>query len=150
MTGGDAAPERDVVVNAAGHDGVPEVLLRRAVVHVLDHEGVPDAELSVTMMDDETIRQLNREYLSEDRPTDVIAFSLGDDERVLGDVYLGFAQAARQADELSIPLHEELARLVIHGTLHVLGWDHPEDGERGDSPMYRLQERLLGEVLDGQ
>lgn len=147
MTDSVDVPERDVVVNAGDHDGVPDALLRRAVVHVLDHEGAPDAELSVTMVDDAAIRTLNREYLSEDRPTDVIAFSLGDDERVVGDVYVGFEQAVRQAGQLTVPLTEELTRLAIHGTLHVLGHDHPEGGDRDGSPMYRLQERLLSEVL---
>lgn len=142
--------ERDVVVNAGDHEDVPVVLIRRAVLRVLDHEDAPDVELSLTMADDEAIRALNREYLYRDRPTDVIAFSLGDEGRVVGDVYIGFDQALRQADELGVPMEEELTRLAIHGALHVLGWDHPEGEERADSPMYRLQERLLSEVLGGR
>lgn len=137
-------------MNAGDHEGVPVVLIRRAVLHVLDHEDAPDAELSLTMAADEAIRALNREYLSQDRPTDVLAFSLGDEGRVVGDVYIGFDQALRQADELGVPMDEELTRLAIHGALHVLGWDHPEGEERADSPMYRLQERLLSEVLGGR
>ena len=55
--------------------------------------------------------------------------------------------SSRQADALGVPLMEELARLAIHGTLHVLGHDHPDGDDRSASPMYVLQERLLGEVL---
>ena len=79
----------------------------------------------------------------------MIAFSLGSPEEPLGDIYVGADQARRQADALGVPLAEELVRLTIHGTLHVLGHDHPDGGDRFDSPMYVLQERLLSEVLGG-
>lgn len=125
-------------------------VLRRGVLHVLREEDVADAEISVTLLDDEAIRAMNRDYLGKDRPTDVIAFSLGDGDETLGDVYLGVDQARRQAEELSVDYVEELLRLAIHGTLHVLGHDHPEGDDRDDSPMYRLQERLLREVLAGE
>jgi len=140
-------PERDVTVNSEGFDDVPRALLSRAALRVLEHEGAPDAEVSVTLLDDEAIRGLNRRYLSEDRPTDVIAFSIGDEGRIIGDVYLGHDQAARQAAELNVSLVEELARLTIHGVLHVLGHDHPVGEERAESPMYTAQERILEEVL---
>ena len=112
----------------------------------LDADG-REAELSITLVDDEEIKRLNREYRGHDRPTDVIAFSLGGPEQPLGDVYVGAEQARRQAEALGVPLSEELVRLAIHGTLHVLGHDHPDGDERFASPMYLLQEQLLGEVL---
>jgi probable rRNA maturation factor len=65
----------------------------------------------------------------------------------VGDIYVGWDEAARQAEEHGVSFHEELARLAIHGTLHVLGHDHPEDASRTESPMFRLQERLLAELL---
>jgi len=150
-TGGPGGPTRlDVAVNAGDFRGVPHALIRAAVVHALEHEGVRRGEVSVTMLSDDEIRAMNRDYLSKDRPTDVIAFSLGGDEGVMGDVYVGLEQARRQADELGIPAEEEIARLAVHGVLHVLGHEHPEDAGREDSPMYRLQERLLDEVLRGR
>ncbi len=112
----------------------------------LDADG-REAELSITLVDDEEIKRLNREYRGHDRPTDVIAFSLGGPGQPLGDVYVGAEQARRQAEALGVPLSEELVRLAIHGTLHVLGHDHPDGDERFASPMYLLQEQLLGEVL---
>ncbi|MDX1492987.1 MAG: rRNA maturation RNase YbeY, partial [Longimicrobiales bacterium] len=122
-------------------------LIRRAVIRTLDAEGAPDAEVSVTLLDDAEIQAMNRAYLAKDATTDVIAFSLGEEAaEVLGDVYIGYDQAHRQARELDVDLEEELARLAIHGTLHVLGHDHPEDEDRAGSAMYRLQERLLAEV----
>jgi len=79
---------------------------------------------------------------------DVISFALhGPDDPILGDVYLGGAQAARQAEEEGVTLQEELVRLVVHGTLHVLGHDHPQGEERLESPMFLLQEELVHQLL---
>lgn len=126
-------------------------LLEKAVRAALDHEGVRDGEVSLTLLGDAEIRALNREHLGHDRVTDVIAFALWEEgEPVLGDVYLGVDQARRQAAEEGIPLDEELVRLAVHGTLHVLGHDHPDDGEaRPGSPMYRLQETLVAQIQGG-
>jgi probable rRNA maturation factor len=119
-----------------------------AVRHVLRAEGVSRAEISVALLGDGAIAALNREYLGRDRPTDVIAFHLHDPgEPPLGDVYLGVEQAARQAGGFGATAEEELLRLAVHGTLHVLGWDHPEGEERTASPMFERQEALLRELL---
>lgn len=127
-----------------------EGLLEGAVRRVLESEGIAAAEVSVALLDDEAIRRLNREHLGRDRPTDVLAFSLWEEgEPVVGDVYLGLEQAVRQAEDEGVPLAQELVRLAVHGTLHVLGWDHPEEAAaRADSPMFRLQERLVRAVVE--
>lgn len=130
-------------------DAVPRALLRRSVLHVLASEGIHSAEISVTVMDDADIRALNESWLAKGRPTDVLAFSLGNDGPVLGDIYLGVEEAGRNAETLGVPFEEEMARLAIHGTLHVLGYDHPEGADREGSAMYGLQERLLQELLAG-
>ncbi|HAC07989.1 MAG TPA: rRNA maturation RNase YbeY [Gemmatimonadetes bacterium] len=135
-----------VQVNLGVFDGVEEALLEAAVRKALDADG-REAELSVTLVDDAEITRLNREYRGKDRPTDVISFSLGSPDQPLGDVYVGAEQARRQAEALAVPLSEELVRLAIHGTLHVLGHDHPDGDDRFSSPMYVLQEQLVGEVL---
>jgi len=127
----------------------PETLFRRGCLAALAAEGILEAEISITLLDDDRIQDLNREYLGKDRPTDVIAFPLhSPGEPVLGDIYLGFEQARRQAAELQIPLEEELLRLIIHGTLHVLGYEHPEGEDREESEMFRKQEELLIVVLE--
>jgi len=127
----------------------PVGLIEKAGRLTLDAEGRGDVEVSVALLPDEEMRRLNQEFLSKDTTTDVLAFALsGDDGRTLGDVYLGFDQARRQSEELAVPLREELARLAIHGTLHVLGHDHPDGQERSESPMFLLQERLLRELME--
>jgi probable rRNA maturation factor len=126
----------------------PVALIEKAVRRTLEAEQRTDVEISIALLPDKEMRRLNTEHLGKDRTTDVLAFALsGDDEPTVGDVYLGFDQAARQAEEVGVELAQELARLAIHGTLHVLGYDHPEDSDRLESPMFQLQERLLQEVL---
>ncbi|HEU0078296.1 MAG TPA: rRNA maturation RNase YbeY [Longimicrobiaceae bacterium] len=123
---------------------LPEEAVERAVRATLRAEGHAAGEVSVAFLDDAEITSLNREYLDHDRPTDVISFALhGEGEPPLGDVYVGVEQALRQAGELGVDPREELLRLAVHGTLHVLGWDHPEGEERLESEMFRRQEEIL-------
>ena len=140
----------DVSVNLDGAEHgvrVPSEVIETAVTATLIDAGVARAEVSVTLLSDDAIRDLNGRYLQKDRPTDVIAFTLGDDSAVLGDVYIGLDQAVRQAAEHGVDITEELVRLAIHGTLHVLGHDHPDGPERVDSAMFVRQEQLVRRVL---
>ena len=127
----------------------PLELLNSAVRTTLADHGVKDAEISLALLNDQDIKLLNRDHLGRDRTTDVIAFALWTEgETVVGDVYVGFEQAARQAAEAQVDLHEELARLAIHGTLHVLGLDHPEGADdRVASEMFVKQESLVQRVM---
>jgi probable rRNA maturation factor len=115
-----------------------------AVRHVLREEGVAVAEISVALVSDAEITALNQDYLQHQGPTDVISFALHEaGESPLGDVYVGVEQAARQAAEYGATPAEEVIRLAVHGTLHVLGWDHPEGAGRTESEMFARQEELL-------
>ena len=128
-------------------DPVPVRDLERAVRATLASEHVHEGEISLTLLADAEIRELNRTYLNRDRPTDVIAFALAAEGAPLGDVYVGYEQAVRQAREAEVPLNEELVRLAVHGTLHVLGHEHPEGAEREASEMFRRQEELVRRLL---
>ena len=136
----------DIQVESGAFPNDHDSLLRQAIEVTLSDDGRP-SEVSLTLMDDDAITGLNRDYLGKDRPTDVIAFSLGTEDAPLGDVYIGYEQAVRQATELGVVLKEELVRLAVHGTLHVLGHDHPDGEERLKSPMFVVQERLVRTVL---
>ena len=121
--------------------------IARAVRATLADEGADDGEVSLTLVGDDRIRALNREYLGRDRVTDVISFSLGGPgEPLLADIYIGYPQALRQAAELGLSAREELIRLAIHGTLHALGHDHPAR-DRFSSAFFRRQEGLVRRVL---
>jgi probable rRNA maturation factor len=126
---------------------LPRGLLRTGVRRALRAAGVREAEISLTLLGDAGIAELNAEYLGHDRPTDVIAFALHEPgEAPLGDVYLGVDEALRQARSHGVALAEELLRLAVHGTLHVLGHDHPAGTARLRSPMWRLQEEIVSQV----
>lgn len=102
-----------------------------------------EGELSITLVDDVEMTRLNSEWLNRDGSTDVIAFSLGSADSVLGDVYIAPDTAGQNASRLGVDLMEEVIRLVIHGVLHVIGYDHPSGPDRDSSEMYQLQEELL-------
>lgn len=99
---------------------------------------LPPVEVSVALVDDGTIHELNRTYRGIDRATDVLAFALREGEPVpvaagelepLGDVVIAVPTARRQAERAGRPLLAELTMLLAHGLLHLLGWDHRTDAE---------------------
>jgi probable rRNA maturation factor len=102
-----------------------------------------DASISVTFLGRESMRRLNARHKGVDRPTDVLAFALEDQGRAVGDVYLCASVARDEARARGLAEREELVRLIVHGTLHALGWEHPEDETRTRSAMWRRQERYV-------
>lgn len=134
----------EVAVSGAG--ALPAQAVRAAASHVLASEG-RDAGLSIAFLDTEAMQALNRQYKGHDRPTDVLAFALPlPDGRLSGDIYICTEVASGEADARGVSLQEELLRLVVHGTLHVLGWEHPETDERERSAMWQRQEQYLQEL----
>ena len=138
-----------VYLSAPGGRAVPEELLVRGALAALEAEGVGEAELSLTLLPDGPMRELNRRWLDHDWVADVLAFGLdGPGPALVGDIYVGVSQAGRQARENGVATEEELLRLVVHGTLHLLGHDHPEGAAgRAGSELFRRQEALVRSVL---
>jgi len=108
-----------------------------------------DSELSVVITDDEQIREINRDYLQRDRPTNVISFAMQEGEGVgvqpnlLGDVVISADTAARDAAEAGLPFESELYFLLLHGILHLVGYDH----ERGSAEEACLMEAKEAEIF---
>jgi probable rRNA maturation factor len=137
-----------LTARAAVPDAAARRLMAKAARATLRHAKVLDAELSITLLDDDAIAAMNQQYLSHDGPTDVISFALYDEgEDPVGDVYIGYDQALRQAAAIDVDVTEELARLTVHGTLHVLGHEHPDGADRQSSAMWQLQETIVAQVL---
>lgn len=126
---------QELPVDAAGLADVAREALRG--------EELARAELSLSFVDDDEIARLHERYLGEPGPTDVLSFPLGDaDEdgvRIVGDVVVAPSVAAR--NNPSDPAGE-LRLLVVHGVLHLLGYDHEADGDR--ARMWERQERYSG------
>jgi probable rRNA maturation factor len=122
---------------------LPPATVRRIVGAVLEAERRP-ASISLTFLGRDAMRRMNREYKGHDRPTDVLSFALSaPDGSAVGDVYLCAWMARREAKLRRIPVRQELVRLVVHGTLHALGYEHPEGEARERSAMWRRQERYV-------
>ncbi|MBL7182959.1 MAG: rRNA maturation RNase YbeY [Anaerolineae bacterium] len=146
-------PGHRINIQVAPHFGakVDEVALRRLAAEVLGREEVAEGtELSLIITDDEAIRELNRRFRGVDAPTDVLAFGAGAEEQFvsapesppyLGDVVISYQRALAQAEELGHTAAEELKLLVIHGILHLLGYDHQE--QAAARKMREREERIL-------
>ena len=118
--------------------------LTRAARRVLDWEGAGNTRVEVTVLDAPAMRRLNRRATGRRGLTDVIAYALPQpDGSVLGDVYLCPTAARQTAGPARAALEQELVRLAVHGTLHVLGYDHPQGPGRTRSAMWRRQERYV-------
>ena len=117
--------------------------LRTLAIDTLRGEGVDRAELSLSFVEEAEIRDLHERFMDEPGPTDVLSFPLDDvDEdgvRLLGDVVVAPSEAARNNPD---DPEAELRLLVVHGILHLLGYDHEEDGAR--TTMWERQERYSG------
>jgi probable rRNA maturation factor len=122
---------------------VSRSLVQRVVQTVLRRERRA-ALISVTFLGRDSMRRLNAQHKGHDRPTDVLTFALSEPAgRIMGDVYICPWVARQEARARGIPFREELIRLIVHGTLHALGRDHPEGPERTQSAMWRRQERYV-------
>ena len=129
---------------------VDEAWLRDVFARVLAAEGVPRAEAGIVITGDATVRDLNRRYRGEDTPTDVLSFALseGTAEFVLppgkstrlGEVVISLPAARRQAKQARHSLEREVALLLVHGLLHLLGYDHATDD---DARAMRSRESAL-------
>lgn len=113
--------------------------LRKAVKTVLEGESICEAEISLAVVDDEIIQQLNRQYLDHDYATDVLSFVLERDGRRLeGEVIVSADTAARTADDYDWTAEDELLLYVIHGALHLAGY---LDGSKKEKAEMRSRER---------
>lgn len=118
---------------------------------VLRAEKVRDAMISVAFVGERAMARLNRRHLGHAGPTDVISFGFapsGPRAPIVGDIYVCPDVARANARREGVGIREEIRRLVVHGTLHVLGHDHPEDEDRLASAMWRRQEQLLRRLSD--
>jgi rRNA maturation RNase YbeY len=108
---------------------------------ILSSVGEKTADLGVMLIGDRSMRRLNRRYRKKDRTTDVLAFSMREgpcpSSTLIGDVVISVPTAAKQADQLGRSLDEELTVLLVHGILHLCGYDH----ERSKRDARRMQQR---------
>lgn len=106
---------------------IDRAIFKQAVQRVLEGEGVSAATISIAIVDDPTMHQLNRQYLQHDYPTDVLSFLLEDDgSRIEGEIIISADYAAREAEQFAWTAQDEMLLYLIHGTLHLVGYDDLE------------------------
>jgi len=137
-----------IETNPALRTELASVMLERAALAVLEHQAT-DGDLSIVLTDDAQLHELNREYLGIDAPTDVLSFPASETDpetgrHYLGDILISIPRAATQAQTAGHALEAEAQLLTIHGTLHLLGYDHAEAEEK--ARMWKAQAEVLESI----
>jgi probable rRNA maturation factor len=124
--------------------------LEHAAQEALRHAGAPESvELTLVISDDDQLRELNRQFLGSDAPTDVLSFAaeetdIDSGDRYLGDIVISYSRAEAQAAAGGHATRDELQLLVVHGVLHLLGHDHAEKAEK--AKMWAMQDEILKRI----
>lgn len=122
--------------------------LKKFLEKVITGENKIPGDLIFILTNDESIQEINRKFLNHDYNTDVISFKMSEGRIIDGEVYLGFETIGRNATQYGIGVREELVRVIIHGTLHLCGY---EDGNPADrEKMFKVQEKLLKGYISGK
>ena len=105
--------------------------------------------VEIIVVGDKKIRQINRDFRKKDKITDVLSFAWQEDSKVpsetLGQIYICYPQIVRQAKEFKITIKEEFTRMLVHGLLHLVGYDHMRIND--EKKMFALQEKIINNVL---
>ncbi|MGE5221052.1 MAG: rRNA maturation RNase YbeY, partial [Omnitrophica WOR_2 bacterium] len=129
---------------------IPPELLGRAALHALSFaDQGQDGDLTILLTDDQQLQQLNQQFLGIDASTDVLSFpedyvDPDTGTRYLGDILISYPRSLEQARAGGHPVEAEIQLLVIHGVLHLLGYDHAETGEKDE--MWAIQEKILAQL----
>ena len=133
---------------------ITKKFVKQTSQQILKELQLDNVELSITLTDNESIRQINKQWRKKDRPTDVLSFPIDEKPpgyryRILGDVIISLPFAKKQAEEIGISYQEEVIRLLTHGILHLLGYDHelcPAEAKK----MFDLQDRIVNRIISSQ
>ena len=136
-----------ITVTIAGRDGTLNVnssAVEKLIQTILEDSNISNAEINLVFGTDKMLRELKLEYFDEDVFTDVIAFRLDDGKQLEGEIYISPQRAAENAKTYGVSFSNELDRLLIHGTLHLLGWK--DDTAEQKKVMSREKNRFLTEI----
>lgn len=128
--------------------------IRSAVTALLRQENCTDKELDITLVDDPMIQVINKQYLGKDKPTNVISFSLQEGEfgninpHLLGNIIISVETAGRDAQKGGLSFDEEIVFLIIHGFLHLIGYDHVNTSASNARKMKRKEKELFQTLME--
>jgi probable rRNA maturation factor len=137
-----------LIEDRQGRHKISRKKIERKAQTILNALGCPEGELSILIVDDSEIARLNKEYLGRSGATNVIAFPMQQGQfgyinpNLLGDVVISLDTTAREAKDADMPVERRFDQLLIHGILHLLGFDHEETPERAEIMMLKEEELL--------
>ncbi|RUM59693.1 MAG: rRNA maturation RNase YbeY [Persephonella sp.] len=140
-----------ILVNKEIYDrDITKKFVKEITKKILEELNLDKVEVSITLTDNDKIRELNKNWRNKDKETDVLSFPINEKPlryryTVLGDVIISIPFAKRQAEEIGYSYKEEILRLLIHGILHLLGYDHEKD-EKEAEIMFSLQDRIFNKL----
>jgi probable rRNA maturation factor len=131
------------VFNNSSFKYLPRTKVIKAIENLLRKEKVRKAEINIVYIKNDEIKKLNRKYLKHNRVTDVIAFPLNvESDFIEGEIYIGIEVAKEQSKFYKVSLTNEILRLALHGTLHLIGYD---DSTKDDKKiMHKLENKYIG------
>lgn len=136
------------IQNRQKKQGVDIGRMRRHLKRLLNELNLKEAEISILLVDDDQIRKINMTYLNRDRPTNVVSFSMVEGSyghihpEILGDIIISTETAARDALTGQLDFMDEMEFLMIHGLLHLIGYNH-ENTSSAESEKMKIREREL-------
>ncbi|MFZ0390665.1 MAG: rRNA maturation RNase YbeY [Calditrichia bacterium] len=122
---------------------IPTRIFKQLLERIVEKENIPLKELSVILVDNEYLRKLHRDYLQDDSYTDVMTFDLSEGRKLDAEIYASWDRAVQQSAEFKVSPEEEGARLIIHGLLHLQGWD--DAGEEQRKKMHMRENELISQ-----
>ena len=119
-----------LVHNNTGSTEINESCARETADWICLELKLPILSLDIIFIDDESLRALHKKYLNDNSLTDIITFNLGDDSNLEGEIYISLDRAQKNADDYQVSLSNEIMRLIIHGCLHLAGYDDKSNEQR--------------------
>ncbi len=139
-------------------DKIPQSFVEKKIDQILSTFSKSECELSITFVSDKEIQDLNKQWRDKDSPTDILSFVQSDnvedfdfwpemeENQILGDMVISISAIERNCENFNVSFDEEVERILIHGVLHLLGYDHKTNDKT--EPMLILQEKILSEVRE--
>ena len=135
------------------YNDVPKSYITSVVRKTLKQLTLDNVSVSIIVSDNEFIKKINADYRKKNYPTDVISFAyreqpfpeIKEENEVLGDIYISAEKAAEQSEEIGHSLKDEFARLLVHGILHLIGYDH-EKGKKEEQRMQEMEDYILERI----
>lgn len=138
-----------LIINRQINFSLTNLVIKKAIDKIANKEKKINKSIIINLVDDNVIKKINKQTRGQNKITDVLSFAWQEDKLVksdfLGEIYISISQIKRQAKEYKVSLKEEFFRMLVHGILHLVGYDHLKEKEA--NIMFKKQENILKELI---